>query len=145
MNWGTRIVILYVGFVALIMTLVGMSMSQQVDLVADDYYQQELKYQQRIDDMKNTNELSHRVTSSSEGENFSLIFPEEFSNKKIEGNLHFYCEYDGNKDVKTPFTSEGNTFSMNAKNISNGRYMLKLEWNTDGETYYQELPVSIHH
>ena len=69
MNWGTRIIIMYVGFVALIITLVVVSMRQQVDLVTPDYYAKELKYQTNIDKTKNYNELKTSLKCTIQSEN----------------------------------------------------------------------------
>ena len=42
MNFGVKITVLYLSFVALILTLVFMSFSQKVELVSKDYYAQEI-------------------------------------------------------------------------------------------------------
>jgi len=41
MNWGLKITLLYVGFVAMILTLVFKASGEKVDLVTKDYYAQE--------------------------------------------------------------------------------------------------------
>lgn len=48
-NWGKGIVMVYVLFVAGMLYLVFQSKQQKLDLVVDDYYQQELKFQGQID------------------------------------------------------------------------------------------------
>ena len=50
MNWGYKILMVYVIFIAGILLLVFKSSSQNQDLVTEDYYEQELKYQQKIDE-----------------------------------------------------------------------------------------------
>ena len=49
MSWGIKIAIVYVGFMALIISMVIVSSSSKSELVAKDYYAQELNYQQRIE------------------------------------------------------------------------------------------------
>jgi hypothetical protein len=44
MNWGKRILFLYLAFVSGIVFLVVKSHGREVALVANDYYQQELHY-----------------------------------------------------------------------------------------------------
>ena len=58
MNWGTKITLVYVGFVMLIVSLVFISATNKSELVAADYYEQELKFQDRIDAVKNEQELA---------------------------------------------------------------------------------------
>ena len=48
-NWGKGIVLVYACFVVGMLYLVFQSKQQKIDLVVDDYYQQELKFQQQID------------------------------------------------------------------------------------------------
>jgi hypothetical protein len=54
MNWGYKIAITFILFGALIIFMVVKSFQQNIDLVTDDYYQEELKYQQQIDKLENT-------------------------------------------------------------------------------------------
>ncbi len=49
MNWGVGIAIVYILFVLGMLTLVFKSRSQKIDLVTENYYQQELAYQEEID------------------------------------------------------------------------------------------------
>ena len=46
MNWGYKILTVYIIFIAGILFLVFKSSNQNQDLVTKDYYEQELKYQQ---------------------------------------------------------------------------------------------------
>ena len=59
MNWGIRIAILYLGFMALILTLVFTCMNNGSELESRDYYARELKYQAQIDATSNANALEH--------------------------------------------------------------------------------------
>lgn len=62
MSWGVRITALYLAFVALIVTLVFVSANQDIELESKDYYAQELKYQQRINALNNSNDLNSTVS-----------------------------------------------------------------------------------
>ena len=61
-NWGFGIVVAAGLFVAFILNLVYQCSQQQVDLVTDKYYEKELKYQEQIDQEKNTLALSGKLT-----------------------------------------------------------------------------------
>ena len=52
MNWGNKIMLSFSVFVAIIITMVVVSMKQDVFLVSEDYYDKEVKYQNQIDKMK---------------------------------------------------------------------------------------------
>ena len=61
-SWGKRIAILYIGFVALIGVMIALSMGQKVELVSEDYYDKELVFQNKIDEMNNANALSEKIS-----------------------------------------------------------------------------------
>ena len=61
MNWGHKILFLYLGFVILVMVMVFMAYRQDVPLVSDDYYEKELKYQDDIDQFKNAALLAEPI------------------------------------------------------------------------------------
>ena len=53
LNWGKSILAVYIGFVLLMVFMVYIASRQDFDLVAKDYYQQEIAYQTKIDANKN--------------------------------------------------------------------------------------------
>ena len=62
LSWGYKITLVYIAFVAGMGFLVFKASSQKFDLVTKDYYEQELKYQQVIDQAANSSRLSEPVT-----------------------------------------------------------------------------------
>ena len=52
MNWGYKILLVYLIFILGILFMVFKSSTQKTDLVTTDYYAKELKYQEKIDEMK---------------------------------------------------------------------------------------------
>ncbi|MGB1317661.1 MAG: FixH family protein, partial [Flavobacteriales bacterium] len=60
MNWGWGISIFYGSFVVFMLGMVTLAFQQDFDLVADDYYEQEIAYQGRIDQMNNAAEDSQK-------------------------------------------------------------------------------------
>lgn len=143
MNWGWKIVFLYGAFVALILTLVFKSMNQRVDLVRNDYYNEELKYQDRIDSRSNSTTLSTPVRSFYENGKVKLVFPPEMKNSKIGGTVLFYRPSDSNLDIRmalSPDTSGTQAFSAPFKT---GLYSVQLEWVAAGKNYFSESSITI--
>ena len=54
MNWGYRIIIVFVLFIAGILSMVLYVNSKGADLVAEDYYMQEVNYQDIINAKSNS-------------------------------------------------------------------------------------------
>ena len=62
MNWGTKITLSFIAFVGIIITMVVISMRQDISLVAKDYYVQEIAYQDQIDRIRNNHDLGEFKT-----------------------------------------------------------------------------------
>lgn len=143
-NWGTRILFLYLGFVALIVTLVYSSMQQDFDLVAKDYYDEELKYQEVIDAGKNQAALSAPVGIKQTGKTVQLKFPAEFVTGGVNGTVQFYSTTNASLDRHYKIATAGNSVTyIDITDLTPSAYTAKLKWEADGKSYYQETLISI--
>ncbi|MBK8090389.1 MAG: FixH family protein [Chitinophagaceae bacterium] len=114
------------------------------DLVSKDYYKDELAYQQVIDGTNLANKLSSGIQVQQQNDQISIQFPQEMKQKKAEGTIFFYCSADSGKDKKINIQlSEEAVQIIPAKDILPGKYVLKINWKTDNQNYYNEQPVSI--
>ena len=57
-NWGTGIAITLVLFIGLMSFMVFKSTQQRFDLVSENYYEEELNYQEVIDQKRNSSNVS---------------------------------------------------------------------------------------
>lgn len=141
MNWGHKIVMTFIVFAAIIISMVVISMRQDVSLVAADYYKQELAYTEQMNKLENTIDL---------GENAPMI---EFvnserqflitSNELLEGELHFYRPSDASKDIKVKLSLDGQPKTIDAANMVSGLWKVKLSWEKDGKSYFTEKNIVI--
>lgn len=136
-NWGTRILFLYLGFVALIAALVTMSMRQKTDLVSKDYYAQELAYQDKLDKMNRTRGLTEPVRWSMQDRKLQLQFPSG-AQFPISGTVTLFCASDAGKDRNISFNTQGPTCDLIMPGIVPGHYTLQIDWQGGSQTYYQE-------
>lgn len=144
LNWGVKITGLYLGFVAIIVTLVVGSMRQDFDLVADDYYQQELEYQQVLDAGKNQLALSAPVHIHANSTMLVLDFPAEFRDKVLTGKIHFYSPVNSSWDKIVAVNTTANSISVARAELKNTTYKIKIDWAADGKKYYQESEINLH-
>jgi nitrogen fixation protein FixH len=144
MGWGIRITIIYVGFVALIVSLVTVSISNKSELVAKDYYAQELAYQKRIDAISNEQALPVSIESKVEDQFIVLSFPAKEIGKDFSGEAFFFRPSDSSKDlkVKLQFGTDGEQH-IEKKILTKGVYKLCVTWNNNKTTYYKEQIINI--
>ncbi|MDB5211469.1 MAG: hypothetical protein JWQ30_2296, partial [Sediminibacterium sp.] len=99
MNWGNRLVLVFVGFALLIGTLVYKSMHTKFELVSKDYYNDELRYQDKIDGKANAAKISS-VTVVENPEAIIINLPAEHQGRNITGEAWFYCGSNATYDRK---------------------------------------------
>lgn len=140
-SWGKRIAILYLGFAALIITLVVSSFGHKVDLVSGDYYAQELNYQQRINAISNLKDKGATSFQLNE-KTLTITLPEFFQNKTLDGTIHFYRPSDSALD-KTVKLGSGIKQEFSTAELKKGIYLVKLEFSCEGVNYFREEGIYI--
>jgi len=140
-NWGYKITVFYLVFIAGIMYLVIQSSRQKMDLVTPDYYAQELKYQDKIDQSKRANGLSEQIRYQFSESGILINFPKEFQGKNITGNIELYYPADEKKDVLANVQTDQNQFLLAIPDKRSGMHILKVNWEVAGVRYYFEEPV----
>ena len=144
MNWGGYIFLSFVVFAIFIITLVVMTMQEDVNLVAEDYYQQEMKYQDQIDRIENTSQLEPiDLKANYTDQVVVLTFPETFLNKEIRGDIHFFRPSDSSLDHRVKLDlGEGLIQQVGMENLSKGLWRVKISW-SDGEKefYFEKVLV----
>lgn len=142
MSWGKWIVVAFVLFAMFIGVLVTISMRQDVDLVAADYYQKELAYQDQIDRLNNTNALGSKPRLEiQEGKYLTIYFPEMNIEK---GQVHLFRPSDSQMDQRfTLRASSDSVQQFTLKAVERGMYKVKLEWTMAGKEYFMEEIISM--
>lgn len=143
MNWGNRILLLYLAFVALIITLVVISISQKVDLVAPDYYAKELKFESEIVKMKNEAALVEKPKVALIDDQLHITFPTAFVGKNITGSVLVYKPSDANADFTQAIETNQNNVVIATQGFSAGMRKLKIDWKVDSLYYLTESVVVI--
>lgn len=144
MSWGTKIALSYIAFVVATIGIVLFSMTKEVDLVTDNYYEKELVYQEQIDKMTRANALTEKVSIKKEGAELKFIFPREFNYYSIEGEIHLYRPADSKKDIVFPVQIDSTyTQIISTNKLEKGMWKLNLDWNVNKISYFNEFRVMI--
>lgn len=143
MNFGKKIAVLYLSFVALILTLVFMSYGQKIELVSKDYYAQELKYQDKLDAINNNNALSNSIDHSVENGTIFLKINPEIVGSDFSGTVNFFRPSDSTKDVQLKMNFENNQQIISTRILLHGTYKMQLSWKCNGKNYFKENVIFI--
>jgi len=144
MNWGNKLILVFLVFGAMISYMVYRCMKTPVDLVAKEYYRDELAYQQIIDGTNRANALKSSATLQQEGDGITLQLPAEMQHHAVTGNILFYCPSDLKKDRSLPLTvdAEGRQI-IRGHDLQPGHYRVKIKWSSEGQHYFTEKPFVI--
>ncbi len=143
MNWGTGIFIVFSLFVAFILALVVKTYSHKVDLVSEDYYSQELRFQERIDKMNNVKLPSDKVTWELKGDVVIFQFP-SYMDSTITGTIEFFRPSDSGKDIVIPIViNSQKSQSVQKKMLVHGLYKVKVDWKFNNKGYFMEEDLVI--
>lgn len=140
LNWGFGIFAFYTVFVLFILFLVFRSSQERVDLVTEDYYQQELEYQNIIDQKNNASRLDPGLLYTIDKMDISLSFPEQ--QEGISGMIQIYRP--SNKSFDRLFKielSDLNQMKIIMDNSPRGLYRMMIKWKHDSIDYYVERDV----
>jgi hypothetical protein len=86
-SWGTGITLSYVIFITVVIGVVIYFHTLDVNLVSDNYYEQEIKHQGKIDKAERANNLSEKPDIKVDGRNIYIKFPTLFNADEIEGSI----------------------------------------------------------
>jgi hypothetical protein len=141
LNWGLGIAIVFLCFVIFMSTLVIKSFKQDVDLVHEDYYGEELKYQDHINRRMESTSLKGKISFEINNDEIVLIFPEEMRKKQISGDILFFRPSDKRKDVKATLHLSHSEQHFPLSQFSKGLYKMQINWEVAGAKYYNEETI----
>jgi hypothetical protein len=121
-------------------TMVYKCTRQHFDLVSDDYYAQELKYQQVIDGTNNTKDLQQPVRIDQSSSVITIKLP-TVSTSLENGEILFYRPSNSASDFKVAVKSGATEVSK--EKMHAGLYKVKINWTAEGKHFYDEQSLVI--
>jgi FixH protein len=144
MNWGNKILLVFLVFAAGMFYLVYRSMHVNYELVSKEYYKDEIRYQDIIDASKRASALSKKIKVSQNGDVIAVQLPEEMKNEKVTGVMWFYCAADERKDRRISMQpDEHGAQQITKTGFVPGSYVVKFDWTSKNTRYYAEEPLTI--
>ncbi len=143
MHFGKKIVLFYLAFVALILTLVFLSYSQKVELVSKDYYTKELAYQKQIDAAKNAQAIQKDISFEFLPEKALIRMNHSVFKGNLHGEIIFYHVAESSNDVHVPLNLVNNEQEINTGTFKKGTYRVMLTWQDDEKQYYVEKLIAL--
>jgi hypothetical protein len=145
MSWGVRITVLYMSFVTLILSLVYITTKNKDELESKDYYRQELDYQNKIDAIRNANNLATPVSYEVKGKAIVIAVPAELRGETFKGEVFLFKPSDSTKDLTLNFTPDADGKALvESSKIQPGVYKMKITISNNNKKYIKEEVINIH-
>ena len=144
-NWGTGIVLAFIGFISFIMYfIITMTTNDKYDfdLVTEDYYGAELKFQSEIDKETHSKTLETNLKWTKTKEGILINFPENLDLKDIEGNVFLYRPSNKQFDFEIPISLSNHTLLIPDKRLLGGRWNIKVDWKHHKNEYLYKSEIN---
>lgn len=143
-NWGTGIVLAFILFISFIMYFViSMNMNKKYkhDLVTEEYYQQELEFQNDIDKEKNALSLIQNIQLEKSEKGLVVMFPKGIDFKEVTGKVFLYRPSNKQLDFETTISLSDYNLLIPDKRLLDGRWNIKIDWQYKGISYLYKKEI----
>lgn len=141
-NWGHGIIVFFICFISFMGYLAFRSSQENIDLVTEDYYKQELAYQSQMDKIRNTQLLPQSLRVRVQKEGVLLQFPQLAA--PVVGQLQLFRPSDAQFDRFITLAPDvAGQQLLDVKGLPAGLYRLKVEWQAGDQAYYTEEAIHL--
>ncbi|NAW52225.1 nitrogen fixation protein FixH [Elizabethkingia argentiflava] len=141
-TWGHGMVLALAGFIVFILGMIFFYTRgyQTSEMVSENYYEDELNYQNVINAKKAAENLEQKPSYSQSAEGIKIAFPKQFDNSNSKFKFYLFRTDDSNLDIqKEVVLDQDNAFFIPARAgiLKEGSYTLKVSWKENKGTEYQ--------
>jgi len=143
-NWGTGIMFICIGFVLLCITAAVIFMNQDVELVSNNYYDKEIRYQDKINILRHTRDLHADVNIESSFNIITLHFPGAIKSISRTGDIIFFRPSGEKNDFKIKVSPDSDgTQIISSEKLKKGLWKIAVDWKSDDNQFYTEKSILI--
>lgn len=137
--WPLAIIALFVAFIAGIVSFVVWTGKHRVDLVASDYYEQEIDYQARMDSRRRAAGANLKIHYDAGEQVVRLDSAERSWFDTTAGTVTFYRPSDAALDRTVPLSLEATGEQrIDTSSFPRGLWRVKVSWSTEHQDFFQE-------
>lgn len=144
-RWPVGLVLFFIVFTSYIVGFVVFASRQKMDLVREDYYDQEIRFQQQIDRVQRSAPLlADAAIDYDRADNLVHVSLPAVGQNDVAGTVSFYRPSDASLDtnVKLGLDPAGRQ-SLSVRSLRAGLWKVRVQWKSSGREYYFEKPIVI--
>lgn len=137
-SWGTGIVIAFAIFIGLLAWAVTESLKADHNLVTKDYYEQELNYGERIEEMNNLNALGNSFSIKQSTSGVEITFPSHWKSNEVKGEVLLYKPNNAKLDFKESIQITDHKHIVPISKFTEGKWKVKINFKRNNTSYFKE-------
>lgn len=143
--WPIAIITLFVVFGAFIATFIVFAVGQKQELVAENYYENEVRFQEQLDRVSRTRLIAPQAAVNFDAsKNCILVSLPAAQTKGASGKIRFYRPSNSKLDHEVPLAlNDQGIQTLDAKALTAGLWKIRVEWTANGLEYYFDQSVVV--
>jgi len=124
--------------------LVFICINQPAEMVNDNYYENELQYQDNINAKVNGDEYMESFSITIHGNKIRLTLPKELTTNFTKAIVIFYCVSDKTADIKMVLqNSSDGIYYFDASSWKRLNFITKISIVSGGKKYFHEMTIQL--
>lgn len=144
--WPASIIVFFALAITGVVSFVAYCSRHHVDLVAADYYEQEVRYQDQLDRANRATSLQApaKIDYNDLTRLITVSLPADHFQQSPRGWIQLYRPSSASLDQKLPLTMDTNGKQViDGKILSDGLWHVRVSWNLNGADYYFDQKLVI--
>jgi hypothetical protein len=139
--WPFGIILTFVVFISGTVGLVIMACRQNTELVNANYYDQEIKYQVRIDSEARAQQAGANVSYDGAARHIVISVP---AAQDVTGQIQLYRPSAAGLDKEYKLAPAANGIqTLDASGLKPGLWKIRVSWNSEGRDYFVDQKIVI--
>src|SRR5262249_8711072 len=142
--WPVGLIVTFALFISGTIGLVIMACAHGTELVSPDYYEQEIKFQGRLDSLNRARPLTVSVLYEATQRRLQIRLPQEHAGQAITGSIQLYRPSAAGLDLRFVLRPDAKgAQSLDATSLRPGLWKVRVAWKTGGREYFHDQSVII--
>lgn len=143
--WPLAIIATFVVFITGTISLVVLSARDRTDLVAPDYYEQEIRYQTRIDQLHRTEPFAGEIkaTFNAQTRQMAISLPAQHAAAGITGDIQLYRPNHSSADQSFAIATSPEGLQDIPADLQPGLWRVRLHWKVATEDFYADRSLIV--
>jgi nitrogen fixation protein FixH len=142
--WPLGIVLTFVLFFGAMTAVVVIAATHRESMVSENYYEQELTFQDQIDGAARAQKSGAVILSDAAGGRLVITVPAAQLAQKFSGTIEFYRPSEPKLDREFPLEPKNDgTQTLNVSRFAAGLWVVRARWVAGGQSFFLEQKITV--